>query len=562
MTHKQYYLYPVPANEFINNARPDAQKMDIDQVFEKLFLKMKPIYMKAKPILRPQMLLAVALLLAGAIAGNCQRQHQKQKPNIIFILADDLGYGDVRTFNPKGKIATPNIDRLASQGMKFTDAHSSSAVCTPSRYSILTGRYPWRSTLQKGVLGGFSKPLIKEDKLTVASFLQKSGYYTAVIGKWHLGLDWQLKPGNKKIKTGWEIDYAKPFKSGPLSLGFDYFYGISASLDMPPFIFLENDHSVGLPTITKKIVRTGPTEKNFKAEDVVPFVARKTQQLITQRHQTDQPFFIYMALPSPHTPIAPSEQFKGKSGMTEYGDYVQETDWAVGQVLHTLDSLGIAGNTMVVFTSDNGFAPYVLKQFDVEQLGHFPSYIFRGYKADIWEGGHHIPLVIRWPDIVKAGQVSNDLVSLTDFMATTADVLGKKLPADQAVDSYSMLPDIIQQSTKPIRPAIVYLSIDGNFALQEGKWKLELCPGSGGWGDPRNRKAYLQGLPPIQLYDMENDIREQNNVAAAHPDIVKSLTAKLKSYIDNGRSTVGPKQQNEVSVDLWKEVYKKDHKTK
>ncbi len=492
------------------------------------------------------------LIIAFLITSSLYAQ---EKPNIVFILADDLGYGDVKSFNPEGKIATPNIDLLAAEGMKFTDAHSSSAVCSPSRYSVLTGRYPWRSSLQKSVLGGFSKPLIDNDRMTVASFLKKNGYYTAALGKWHLGMDWPLKKGDSAIKTGWEVDYSKPILNGPVTRGFDYFYGISASLDMPPFVFIENDHTEGLPSVTKKFVRSGPATKDFEAVDVVPSITQKAQGIIATQAAAKQPFFLYMALPSPHTPIVPDKNFKGKSGVTDYGDYVMETDWAVGQVMKALDSLGISKNTIVFFSSDNGFAPYVLPQYNVEKLGHFPSYVFRGYKSDIWDGGHRVPTIVRWPGHIPEGSTCPELISLTDFMATTAGILQEKLPDNYAEDSYNILPYLLGKAKSPIRPAIVYASIDGNFSIQKGKWKLEFCPGSGGWESPKNRQAFNEGLPVVQLYDMKADISEKINVEAQHPDVVKQLTKIMETYLKEGRSTPGKPLKNDVSIDLWKKQY-------
>lgn len=499
---------------------------------------------------------------------------KSSRPNIIFILADDLGYGDVKCFNPEGKIPTPNIDKLAAEGMKFTDAHSSSAVCTPSRYSILTGRYPWRSRLQSSVLYGYSAPLIEPSRLTAASFLKTNGYYTACLGKWHLGMDWPvkskpsndtvnfLKPsGSPLIKTGWEVDYSKPISNGPNSRGFDYFYGISASLDMPPFAFIENNHTVGLPTVTKTWVRPGPAEKDFEAVDVLPSIIQKAKGIITAKAK--DPFFIYLALPSPHTPIVPGRNFKGKGQVTEYGDYVMETDWAVGEIMKTLDSLGIRDNTILFFTSDNGFAPYVLKNFNVEALGHLPSYIFRGYKADIWDGGHRVPTVVSWPGHVPRGSTCEQLVSLTDFTATIAAILQKKLPANVAEDSYNILPYLLGNTKKTIRPDVVYASIDGNFSLQKGKWKLIFCPGSGGWELPKNKEAFQKGLPMVQLYDMQADISEKTNVEAMHPEIVRQLTQLMQSYLKNGRSTPGLPLKNAVPVDIWKKDYQlADAKTK
>ncbi|KAA9036148.1 arylsulfatase [Ginsengibacter hankyongi] len=496
---------------------------------------------------------ALLLIFANVFIPQNTFCQEKLQPNVIFILADDLGYGDVKSFNPEGKIPTPNIDRLASEGMKFTDAHSSSSVCTPSRYSILTGRYSWRSRLQRSVMGGFGPPLIGANRMTVASLFKKNGYYTACLGKWHLGLTWPIK--DSTLKDGWGIDYSKPVKDGPTTLGFDYFYGISASLDMPPFIFLENDHTLGIPTVTKTWMRPGPAEKDFEAKNVVPSITHKAKEVIVNGFTKKQLFFLYLALPSPHTPIVPDKDFKGKSGVTDYGDYVMETDWAVGQVMQTLDSLGITDNTIVFLGSDNGFAPYVLPHFNVEKLGHFPSYIFRGYKSDIWDGGHRIPFIVRWPGKIQAGSVCNKLVSLTDFMATSANILGKRLPQNVAEDSYSFLPYLLNKTKKSIRPAIVYHSIEGYFSIQEGDWKLEFCPGSGGWESPSNKEAFKEGLPLVQLYNMKSDISEKLNVALQHPDIVKRLTSLMEQYIDKGRSTPGKPLNNDAKIDLWKKGY-------
>ncbi|WP_119079532.1 sulfatase family protein [Chitinophaga alhagiae] len=493
---------------------------------------------------------AVSIAACGQAPGGKTAQ---ATPNIVFILADDMGYGDVHCFNPNGKIATPHMDKLAEQGMKFTNAHSSSAVCTPSRYSVLTGRYAWRTRLQKGVLYGYSPPLIDSNRLTVAAMLREKGYFTAAIGKWHLGLDWQLKgQADSLAKTGWEIDYSQPIQHGPLSLGFDYFFGISASLDMPPYVFIENDKATAIPAVSKKWVREGPAAADFEAENVLPVITGKAKQVMASRASGEQPFFLYFALPSPHTPIVPDSTFKGKSGVTDYGDYMMETDWAVGQVMQALDSLGIADNTLVIVTSDNGFAPYVLKQFDVEALGHQPSYTFRGYKADIWEGGHRVPFIARWPAQVKAGTASDNVISLTDFMATCADITASALPDNAAEDSYSILRYLKGSAGKQPREAIVFHSIDGNFSIQEGNWKLILGAGSGGWAAPKNKDALLAGLPAVQLYDMEKDAAEKVNEEAAHPEIVQRLTALLEKYIAEGRSTDGANRRNDVEVDIWK----------
>ena len=479
-----------------------------------------------------------------------------QTPNIVYILADDLGYGDVHVLNPqRGKIATPNLDRLAAQGMVFTEAHSSSAVCTPSRYSILTGRYNWRSSLQSGVLGGDSKPLIAADRLTVPALLKQHGYQTACIGKWHLGMDLSLK------------EPEKPIGRGPTTLGFDYYFGISASADMPPYAFIENDRFTEAPTVIKELYKTrpGPAAPHFAVVDVLPTLVQKSREWINQ-HQA-QPFFLYLPLNSPHTPLAPTKEWKGKSGLGDYADFVMETDWAVGEVLKALDAAGLTDRTLVIVTSDNGCAPYVgtlstnapalsyQEMGAVAQLeakGHFPSEWRHGYKSDIWDGGHRVPFIARWPGKIKPETRSDQLVCLSDLMATCADLLGAKLPDNAGEDSVSILSALLGTAAKPLREAVVYHSMEGRFGIQQGRWKLELCPGSGGWSIPGDPAAKKQGLPLVQLYDKAADIGEIHNVQAEHPAIVERLTSLLEKYVAEGRSTPGLAQTNDVQVDIWK----------
>ena len=480
-------------------------------------------------------LLATCLPAARALENN---------PNIVFILADDLGYGDVHCLNPeRGKIATPQMDKLASQGMTFTEAHSSSAVCTPSRYSILTGRYNWRSHLQSGVLGGFSPPRIAPDRLTVAELFQQHGYRTACIGKWHLGLTFAGKGENR--------DLAQPIKNNPTTLGFDYFFGIAASLDMPPFAFIENDRFTQLPTVTKKWVRSGIAAPDFEAVDVVPELTRKAKEFIAANAATNRPFLLYLPLTSPHTPLVPTKEWQGKSGLGDYGDFVMETDWAIGEVLAALDKNGVAGKTLVLMASDNGCAPYI-GVTNLEAQGHFPSADRRGYKADIWDGGHRIPLLIRWPGKVKAGTTCDQLVCLVDFIATCADILGEKLPANAGEDSVSLLPAMLGTATAPLHEAVVSHSINGSFAIRQGWWKLELCPDSGGWSVPKPGSKTAERLPPVQLYDLSKDIGERTNEWSVHPEIVAQLTKLLEKYVADGRSTAGKSQANDVVVRIRK----------
>lgn len=493
------------------------------------------------------------------------------KPNVVYILCDDLGYGDVRCLNPMGKIATPNMDRLAAAGMIFTDVHSSSAVCSPTRYGIMTGRYNWRTRLQQGVLGGLSPRLIEPGRMTVASLLKQHGYHTAAIGKWHLGMDWVKRPGKDvtelNIETPeqvWNVDFAQPTTNGPNTVGFDYYFGISASLDMVPYTFIENDRVTVLPTEDRAFAmmigragattRKGPTAPGFDAADVLPTLTRKAVEYITQRAadaKSGKPFFLYLPLASPHTPIQPTSEWQDKSGLNPYADFVMHTDWGIGQVLKAIDEQGLAENTLVVLTSDNGCSP----QARFEELlpkGHNPSHIFRGHKADIYDGGHHIPFIVRWPAKVKPGSTSDQLLCLTDLMATCAAILEFKLPDNVGEDSVSFLPALLGQAQQPLREAIVHHSINGNFAIRQGKWKLALCPGSGGWSAPRPGRDNTSGLPPVQLFDLNADIGEQHNVQGEHPDIVARLTTLLEKYVAQGRSTPGQPQSSAVAIDLFK----------
>jgi arylsulfatase A-like enzyme len=509
-----------------------------------------------------------------ANAGTIISGAEITPPNIIFILADDLGYGDVHCLNPGGKILTPNLDRLAAEGMIFTDAHSTSSVCTPSRYSLLTGRYNWRSRLQHDVLGGLSPPLIEQGRLTVASLLQHAGYSTACMGKWHLGMDWVRLQGKSVEELGIEthdqvrnVDFHQPIRNSPTALGFDYFFGISASLDMVPYTFIENDRVLNLPTEDvsfplkpndKGQTRRGPGAPGFKVEQVLPELTRRATDYITQHAQAakqGKPFFLYLPLTSPHTPIAPTSEWSGKSGLNAYADFVMQTDASVGRLLEALRTNGIASNTFVIFSSDNGCSP-AAGFSELNTKGHKPSYVFRGAKADIFEGGHRIPFIARWPSRIRPGTKSDQLICLMDFMATVSEMIGKPLPAYAAEDSVSFLSALSGRAENPLREALVHHSINGSFSIRQGYWKLELCPDSGGWSEPRPGSAAARKLSPTQLYNIQKDIAEQHNVAKEHPDIVERLTKLLQRYISEGRSTPGPIQTNSVVVKIRKETTK------
>ena len=472
-----------------------------------------------------------------------------RRPNVVLLFADDLGYGDVRAFNPEGKIPTPNLDALAESGLRFTDAHTASSVCTPSRYSLLTGRYNWRSRLAAGVLDGYSPHLLEPDTMTVADLFRQHGYRTACIGKWHLGMDWAMKKGESAISrpAADSVDYAAPLRNGPNEVGFDYFYGISASLDMPPYLFIENDHCVGLPTVEKAFHRPGPAHADFEAVDVLPTIAQKSVQYINEYAGDGMPFFLYVPFTSPHTPIVPSEAWKGRSGISPYADFVMQTDETVGRIVDALVRNGVRDNTVVLFFSDNGFAPYVnMKPLD--EAGHKPSSIYRGYKADLYEGGHRVPLIASWPGQVPGNTSTDALICATDFMATFAGLLGAALPATAGVDSISFESILRNPNGHTDRSDIVHHSINGSFAVRQGDWKLVLCPDSGGWSYPRPGRDDTSSMPSMQLFNLRRDPGETTNLVGAFPDKRDVLVALLDRYVERGRSTPGPIQTNDREV--------------
>jgi arylsulfatase A-like enzyme len=475
-------------------------------------------------------------------------------PNIIYILADDMGYGDLSCLNENSKIRTPHLDRLAAGGMRFTDAHASSSVCTPSRYSILTGRYNWRSWLKSGVLGGYTRHLIEDGRLTVASFLQQQGYQTACIGKWHLGWEWARNGTDEK-----DVDFAKPISNGPCDVGFDQFFGISASLDMPPYVYVENNRATALPNRQDpgdagfRFWRPGPAAPDFRHEEVLPTLTARAESAIANMGAAGCPFFLYFPLPAPHTPILPAPEFQGKSGTNPYGDFCLMVDDVVGRIMAAVERAGISDNTIIIFTADNGCSP-MADLPGLAQLGHHPSYVFRGHKADIYDGGHRIPLLVHWPARIRPGSVCDDTVCLVDLLATMAEITGAPLSDNAGEDSVSNLPLWLERpDAAPVREATVHHSIDGSFSIRKGKWKLEMCPGSGGWSAPQPGKA-CEGLPPIQLYDLTADIGERRNLHAEHPEVVEELKVLLTRYIVDGRSTPGARQEN-AGGQNWEQVW-------
>jgi arylsulfatase A-like enzyme len=496
------------------------------------------------------------LLAVFGSAANVQGAHAlkpEKQPNIVYILCDDLGIGDVSSYNPSSKISTPNIDKLAKTGVRFTDVHTGSSVSTPTRYGILTGRYAWRTRLKQGVLSGYDKALIESGRETVASMLQKRNYNTACIGKWHLGWNWSnIEAGEK------DVDFSKAVTGGPNDVGFDYSYNIVGSLDMPPYVYVENALPIGIPKDTCAsgkglgFFRSGIAAPGFKQEEVLPNFTSKALGYIKEKSKDAKPFFLYFPLTAPHTPILPTKEFQGKSGLTPYGDFVLMCDDVLKKVVAQLKESGVYDNTIIIFTSDNGCS----KAADIPSMtakGHYPSGIYRGAKSDIWDGGHRVPFIVSWPKSVKP-KATNKLVCTTDLFRTIAELEKVKLADNMAEDSYSFLTELTGKSTlEPQRETVIHHSIDGMFAIRKGDWKQIFCSYSGGWSQPNAKSLETKTLPPIQLYNMRTDSEEKNNQYDKHPEIVTELTAMITKQVKEGRSTLGVVQQN-TGPKYWKQL--------
>lgn len=477
------------------------------------------------------------LLVLGFTSYTLTAQVKPQKPNIVLILCDDLGYGDVQSLAPEtSKIKTPHIDALGREGMIFTDAHGGSSVCTPTRYGLMTGRYSWRTKLQSGVVQGYAPDLIVEDRPTMASFLKSEGYHTGIIGKWHLNFQY-LDPTTKKSisKKGKDLPpVGTIIPDGPVNRGFDYYHGFHHAGDMKAVIennkvILHDDEINMLPRLTEKSV------------------AYITNQ---SKNKDKKPFFLYVPLGSPHTPIVPSKEWQGKSGMGDYADFVMQTDATVGAIMKAIEDNGLSKNTLVIFSSDNGCSK-AANISGLEKQGHLVSGGFRGSKSDLWDGGHRIPFILKWGDKVKQGSTSKELICLTDVFATVANITGKSMPDGSGEDSVSFLSAL---SGKPIvskRAGIIHHSISGHFGYRQGKWKLLLSRGSGGWSSPNETQSV--NMPKAQLYDMEKDPAETTNLYEKRPEIVKELLALLEKDIANGRTSEGIASKNDVDgIILWK----------
>jgi arylsulfatase A-like enzyme len=497
------------------------------------------------------LLAGVAFAQAGDIA---------KLPNIVLILADDMGVGEPGYAG--GLVPTPALDRMVEEGMSFTDAHTSSSVCTPTRYGILTGRYNWRSRLKSSVLfKATDRALMDPERLNLPGFLQQSGYHTACVGKWHLGVNWlrsseEIGAGKKNNKDkSWNVDYAQPFKNGPVDVGFDEAFFILSSLDMPPYVYLRNDRAVTIPTVDKSwphneyndYQRIGAAAEDFDASHCLGDWVAESKRYIQQRAEdpAEKPFFLYLALTSPHTPAVPSEPFKGRYPQYSwYADFIAETDWCVEQVLQQLKTSGIDDNTLVIFTADNGFAPYV----EIPKMiaaGYRPSGPFRGAKASVYEGGHRVPFIARWPGHIEAGTTSDVTLCTTDFFATFADIVGGKerIPDNAAEDSFSFYPSL-KGSSEIVRPFTIHHSIKGTFAIRKGDWKLIVGTNGGGgwelaWEDTKTTAVW------VQLYNLKDDPSETVNLETSNPDIVAELINDLAQALHEGRTTPGAKQKND-----------------
>lgn len=488
------------------------------------------------------------------------------KPNIVVLYADDLGYGDVQCYNrQRGAIRTPHIDALANEGMRFTDGHSSSGVCSPSRYTILTGRYHWRSRLQKGIVSLWGAPLITPERLTIGSLAQQHGYRTACVGKWHLGWNWPIPKAKKALfrttgyrgkkdlqatdehRAAWQEVFSQPIPGGPVDVGFDEYFGTDVP-NWPPYCFMENDRTVGIPSefgdaslfVKNQASQQGPAIEGWTLEPILPALGDRAAAFITREAKTPEPFLLYMPFTAPHTPLSVNEQWKGKSKLNLYADFVMETDAIVGQVLVALEQSGAAKDTLVIFTSDNGCAPYIGVP-ELEKKGHYPSGPLRGYKADAWEGGHRVPFIVRWPTVVTPGSENGQLVHQADLLATIADILGAEIPDNAGEDSFSLL-TLFKGGDQPVRDTSVSCSISGTPSFRHENWKYIAASGSGGWGKGGDQSQ------PIQLYDLAEDLGEAKNLAAIQPWRVERMQAMFENVIIQGRSSPGKPQRNDVDV--------------
>lgn len=484
-----------------------------------------------------------ALLLLFAIQATAQAE----RPNILILYADDLGYGDLTVQNPDSKIPTPNLDRLAKAGIRFLDGHSSSGICTPSRYALLTGRHHWRDF--HGIVNAFGASPFPPERLTLSAMLKEKGYHTAAIGKWHLGWDWDAirRPGKEKGNHFTDFDWSKSIPGGPLDHGFDTYFGDTV-INFPPYCWIENDKVVDVPDTMMDVTkwkpikegnwecRPGPMFSGWDPYENIPTTTAKAVEYLHTRKDAEEPFFLYFCFPSPHAPIIPNDRFDGKSQAGPYGDFVVETDDACGQILKALEESGLADNTIVIFTADNGPEHYAYARD--RNFNHWSSEPLRGLKRDIYEGGHRVPYMIRWPGVVEAGRVSDALVSQIDLMATLAEVVDYKLPADSAEDSHNLLPHL-KGETDTVRTTHIHNTAPNKYAIRHGEWLLVDAPtgyisrGHQPWAKKRD---YPADESPVQLFHLAKDIGQRNNLAEKHPEKVDELRQLLGQIREQGYS--------------------------
>lgn len=475
-------------------------------------------------------------------------QTQETGLNVVYILADDMGYGDISAYNPESKIHTPVLDSLAASGIMFTDAHSNSSVSTPTRYGTLTGRYTFRSKLKKGVLTGYSSPLIEQGRETVASFLQRNGYQTACIGKWHLGLNWTRKDQSKPLYTGseWDledtsnVDYEAEITGGPTDCGFDYSCILPASLDMSPYLYIENGKATAPvnqytedyadKSIRGLHYRHGDVAADFRHEDCLSYFTEKAENYIQKASKEDKPYFLYFALTAPHSPWMVDEAFRGRSKAGAYGDFVCMVDETVRRICEVVKKSGEAEKTLIIFTSDNGA---MWSEEDIAETGHRANGRWSGKKSDLWEGGHRVPLIVSCPQVVDSGKQSDVLVCSTDLFATMAEMIQQRVPAGAAEDSFSYWKVLSEGDNQgSCRQSLVYHSDKGYFALRKGEWVLLDCKGSGGWTLPEEDVKDTQS---VQLYNLDQDYKQHHNVAEMYPELVKSMKKELDKIENESR---------------------------
>lgn len=497
------------------------------------------------------------LFIIVVLVVNTSLGHNKDTPNIVIIYADDMGYGDLNCQNPNSKIPTPNLDKLATEGMRFTDAHSSSGICSPSRYALLTGKYHWRKG--HGIVGSFGKPYFNNDDVTLPQILKTKGYSTACIGKWHLGWNWNYKNKasgtyiekgkEKKCYLPGDIDWGKPISGGPLDRGFDYYFG-DGTINFPPYTWIENDKVLKAPNdmmwkdsidyVIKEGAcefRTGPKVKGWDPYEVLPTITQRTIDWISEQDKNN-PFFLYLALPSPHAPIIPNDEFDGKSEAGAYGDFMFQTDWVAGQVIKALKDHGFDENTIVIFSSDNGPENYAFER--ARKYGHYSMGEFRGLKRDVWEGGHHVPLIVKWADNIKAGSISNEVISQVDLMATLANLAGADLPENSAPDSYDFTNVLLSKEYEsPLREATIHNTKANKWAIRKGDW-LYIDNKS---GEHTKMPAYFKELrhcsdfdTPSLLFNMKEDPEQLNNRYNNYPDKVDELSKTLHEYRNSKRT--------------------------